>query len=145
MEQRSKRLKKIVVLAEIEEQQACIGMRKTQRALDEAVNRLDELSAYQNRYQSAPLPSGSVGAARWQDYQQFLSRLGEAIKHQQQLVSNSQQALDVHRRRWQEKRKRVGMLEQIMQRYRKAEEVRDERLMQKAIDDLPPSENLFEA
>jgi hypothetical protein len=32
-----------------------------------------------------------------------------------------------------------------MQRYRKAEEVRDERLMQKAIDDLPPSENLFEA
>ena len=144
MNKRTKRLRKVVALAAVEEQQECIGMKKVQRALDQAVGRLDELTAYQKKYESEPLPEGSIGAARWHDYQRFLARLNQAVAQQQQQVNNSEQTLEAHRRRWQQKRKRSGMLEQIMERYRKAEVSRDEQRMQKALDDIQPMEKLFD-
>lgn len=143
MERKVNRLKKVVALAEMEEQHECIEMKKVQQTLDQAVDRLHELTSYRRKYQSEPHFKGSVGAVRWQDYQRFLARLNQAVDSQSEFVSNNQQMLEVHRRRWQEKHKRVGLLEQIVQRYIKAEASRDERSMQKALDELQPAAKSF--
>lgn len=141
---RSSRLDKVVTLAELEERRERAEMKKVQQALDQAIGRLEDLLSYRRGYEARRIPLGSVVAVRWQDYQRFLSRLDQAVDSQHQLVLSQKQLLDAHRRRWQEKRKRVGMLGQIKERYRRAEAERDERRMQKVLDDLKPMESLFD-
>ena len=144
MDKKAARLKKIVALAELEEQNECIEMKRVQQTLDQAVDRLAELDSYRRKYQADPPINGSIGAVRWQDYQRFLARLNKAVDSQNEFVNSNEQVLEAHRRRWQEKHKRVSLLEQIMQRYLKAEADRDERLMQKALDEMQPAAKSFE-
>lgn len=144
MDRKVSRLRKVVALAELEEQNESIEMKKAQRALDQAIDRLDELTSYRRKYQSDPKFKGTVGAVRWQDYQRFLTRLNQAVESQHEFVNGRRQALEAHRLRWQEKHKRVSLLEKIMQRYLRAEAARDEKLMQKALDDLQPVARLFD-
>jgi flagellar FliJ protein len=141
---RVRRIDKVVTLAELEEQRECIEMKKVQKSLDQAVVRLEDLLSYRRGYEATPMPFGAVAAVRWQDYQRFLLRLDQAVDSQNRLVLDKRQLLDAHRRRWQEKRKRAGMLGEIRERYRRAEAVRDERQIQKLLDDLKPMEHLFE-
>jgi flagellar FliJ protein len=141
---KSNRLRKVVALAERDEQSECLEMKKIQQALDQAVDRLNELQNYRRKYQSEPKIPGSVGAVRWQDYQRFLNRLNQAVDSQRQFVTTQTRTLDMHRRRWQEKHKRVEMLEKIVQRYARAESLHDERSMQKALDDLQPAARSFD-
>jgi flagellar protein FliJ len=143
-DKRARRLDKVVTLAELEERRECLEMKKVQQALDQAIGRLDDLLSYRRGYEARPMPFGSVAAVRWQDYQRFLSRLDEAVDSQNRVVLNKQQLLEAHRRRWQDKRKRLGMLGQIRDRYRRAEAERDERQIQKVLDDLKPMERLFD-
>ena len=144
-DKRARRLDKVVTLAELEERRECLEMRRAQHALDQAVGRLEDLLSYRRGYETTPMPFGSVAAVRWQDYRRFLSRLDEAVESQNRLVLSRRQLLEAHRRRWQEKRKRVGLLGQIRERYRRAEAERDERRMQKLLDDLKPMESLFDS
>jgi flagellar protein FliJ len=144
MQRKATRLRKVVAIAELEEQNECIEMKKIQRTLDQAVERLNELTSYRRKYQSEPALKGSVGAGRWQDYQRFLARLNQAVESQNEFVNSHEQVLEAHRRRWQEKHKRVDLLEKIMQRYIQAEAQRDERSMQKALDELQPASRSFE-
>jgi len=143
MDKKANRLRKVVALAELEEQKECIEMKKVQQAYDHAVERLDQLTSHRLKYQSESQLNGNVGAVRWQDYQRFLSRLNQAVDSQSQFVNSSEQMLEAHRRRWQQKHKRVGLLEEIVQRYLKAEASRDERSMQKALDDMQPTAKSF--
>jgi flagellar FliJ protein len=144
MDKRAERLRKIITLAVLEERNVCLELKKAQRQLDTAADRLEELATHQRRYRSTPLPNGSVGAMRWHDYQRFLARLSEAIRVQTEQVRNGEQLLAGHRRRWREKRKRVETLEQIRERYLKAESERDDTQMQKTLDDLKPMEDIFD-
>jgi flagellar FliJ protein len=102
------------------------------------------LETYRRKYRSGPTLKSSVGAIRWQDYQRFLARLNQAVESQNQFVTTHARTLEVHRRRWQEKHKRVGLLEKIMQRYIQAEAQRDQRSMQKALDELQPAAKSFD-
>lgn len=130
-------------MAVLEEQAECLELKKIQQNLDSAVGQLRELSSHQQRYDAGPLPQGSVGAPRWQDYQRFLARLGQAVAVQGESVENGERLLEAQSRRWREKRKRVEMLQQLLERYRKAKAERDEVQMQKTLDDLPQMEDLF--
>jgi flagellar FliJ protein len=144
MNRKATQLRKVVALAELDEQNECLELKKVQQALDQAVDRLVELRSYRHKYQSEPRFNGSVGAGRWQDYQRFLSRLNQAVDAQSKYVTTHERTLEIHRRRWQEKHKRVGLLGKIMQRYTRAEAQRDERSMQKALDDLQPAARSFD-
>jgi flagellar protein FliJ len=145
MDKRVKRLDRIVTLAELEERHECLELRRVQQSLDQAAHTLEDLLSYRRNYEHGPISFSSVAAVRWQDYRRFLSRLDQAVVSQNELVSSRQQLLRVHQRRWQEKRRRVGVLDEIRQRYLRAAAERDERLMQKALDDLKPMEKIFEA
>jgi flagellar FliJ protein len=145
MDRRSKRLDRVVMLAALEERNECLEMKKSQQALDKAETTLADLLASRQGYESGPAFFGSFDPVRWQDFRRFLCRLDQAVVAQNELIVNRTQQLQAHRQRWQAKRKRVEMLEQIRQRYLRAEADRDERQIQKVLDDLRPMEQLFGA
>lgn len=120
-------------------------MGKSQQELDQAVGRLEELNTYRLGYGAAPKTGDRFSAIRWHDYQNFLTRLDQAVSAQKQYVLDGEQNLTAHRHRWMTKRQRLNALEQVLQRYRNAEDSQVERAMQKALDDLPARENLYDS
>jgi flagellar FliJ protein len=137
MIRRSSRIEKVVSIAGSEERRESLELGKAQRALDDEIDRLAELQNYRRGYAEKTLPDGSLSAVRWQDYQHFLNRLDRAVTAQQQLILDGERNIDAHRRRWMAKRQRLESLERVVERYRKSESAHDERLLQKALDDLP--------
>ncbi|MDH4046662.1 MAG: flagellar export protein FliJ [Gammaproteobacteria bacterium] len=144
MIKRSDRIQKVVSIADSEERRECMELGKAQRALEDEISRLEELNEYRRGYAERTLPGASVSALRWQDYQHFLNRLDNAVNAQKQLIVNSEQNIDAHRRRWLVKRQRLDSLERVIERYRKAESAHGERLLQKALDDLPKGGALYD-
>ena len=144
MRNRSKRLRKIVALAEMEERRCSTEMGKSQQDLNSAVSRLEELTTYRQAYHASPTEGNSFSAIRWQDYQNFLGRLDQAVSAQRQFVLDSEQHLDAHRQRWKLKRQRLKSLEQVLERYRTAELTLVERALQKALDDLPLRDDFYD-
>jgi flagellar protein FliJ len=140
---RSQRIARIVGLAEHEERHECQQMMQVQQVLDKAVGKLTELLSYRQNYEAGSRQIGTVSAVRWQDYRRFLARLDQAVEFQNRLILDHRQSLEANQRRWREKRQRLEMLEQIQQRYFRAEADHDERQMQKLLDDLRPMESLF--
>ena len=144
MIKRSDRIKKVIALADSEERRECLALGKAQRTLDDEINRLAELESYRRGYAERSQPGSSVSSVRWQDYQHFLNRLDSAVNAQKQLIVDGEQNIDVHRRRWLVKRQRLESLERVVERYRKAENIHGERLLQKALDDLPQNGDLYD-
>lgn len=143
MKKRSKRIGKVVDIAESEERQQCRAVGKSQRNLDDEVNRLEELKAYRQSYMQRPAPHNGISKIRWQDYQLFLRRLDQAVSAQEQLVKDGERNRDAHRRRWMVKKQRLDSLERVVERYRKADDAEIERELQRTMDELPTSKGRF--
>ena len=143
MKKRSSRLKKIVALASVEERRECIEMGKSQQELDQAMGRLEELTSYRSGYSDSPNIGASYSAFRWHDYQNFLSRLDQAVNAQRGFVLNGEQNVDAHRNRWMAKRQRLESLERVLERYHAAEDSEIERALQKELDDLPIRPDIY--
>lgn len=107
-----------------------------QRALDMDERRLDELKSYRNEYASRFNGSERVAAARWQDYQNFLKRIDQAMTDQEQHIRAGKESRDAHRRRWLVKRQKLESIERVVDRFQKSEDVAAERKLQKSLDDL---------
>ncbi len=120
-------------------------MGKSQEELENAMSRLEELTTYRLGYGEAQNQGDSYSAIRWHDYQNFLARLDQAVKAQQQFVLDGEQNLDAHRHRWELKRQRLNALARVLERYREAEDFQAERALQKVLDDLPIRKNLYDA
>ena len=133
-----------MALAEMEERRESIEMSKSQQELDQAVSRLEELTTYRLSYGVSPRSGDSFSAIRWHDYQNFLSRLDQAVITQKQFVLGGEQNVDAHRHRWMAKRQRLHSLEKVLERYRSAEDSLIERALQKTLDDLPTRGNVFD-
>lgn len=131
------RMQRVLALAASEEKRECQEMGKSQRALDEEIQRAEELAAYRRSYAERPVPNGPVDAARWLDYQNFLRRLDQAVELQARVVSESERHLDTHRARWLARRQRFESLGRVVERQQEASKRHEDRLLQKAIDDLP--------
>ena len=106
--------------------------------------KLGELNAYRQNYADLTRSMKGSAAAHWKDYQSFMQRLDEAVKAQQQIVRDSEQNLDRHRRRWLVKRQRLESLQRVLDSYRNEEAVRAERHAQRLLDDLPRRDRAFE-
>ncbi len=143
MKKRSGKIGKIVSLASAEERRCGAATGKSRRELDEQKARLGELNAYRHDYASLARSMNQVSSAQWKDYQNFMQRLDEAVRSQQQIVKDSEQQLELHRRRWLEKRKRLESLQRVLESYRDSEQLHDERLRQRELDDLPARDELY--
>ena len=119
MKKRTRKIDKIVSLAASEERRLGEEAGRSRRRLDEQLARLGELNAYQN----------------------FLRRLDGAVRAQQQIVSDCEQNLETHRQRWLAKRRRLESLERVLEKYQQQDRAFEDRLEQKALDDLPAPQN----
>lgn len=135
--ERSVRIRKLVDLASAEEKRFGQSAGRLRAELEAHVAQLGELNAFRHAY--ADKSRGMTGgrAVHWQDYQSFLGRLDQAVKAQQQIVKDAEQAADAARRRWIGKRQRLDTLTKVWTRFHHEERNALERAEQKRLDDLP--------
>lgn len=136
MKKRSKKISKVVSLAASEERRHGEETGRSQKHLDDQVRQLGELNAFRQSYAQKRSDSPGVHAAHWQDYQNFLQRLDSAVLSQQQIVRDSEQNVEVHRRRWMVKRQKLESLERVLKKSREQDANFEAKLEQKELDDL---------
>ncbi|MDJ0814473.1 MAG: flagellar export protein FliJ [Woeseiaceae bacterium] len=140
---RSDKIAKLVSIAASEERRSGALTGRYRRVLEEQESRLGELNAYRRNYAEMSQSVQDIDAARWKDYQGFISRLDEALKAQKQLVTDSAMNLEKHRRVWLDKRRRLKSLQRVLETCRD-DEIRDaDKKEQRLLDDLPAGPNPF--
>ena len=143
MKKRSHKISKVLALEAAAEQRFGAATGRSRQRLQEQVARLGELNAYRQSYASRSRSLQDVNSAHWKDYQGFLQRLDQAVQSQQQLVRDSEQDLEIHRRRWLAKRQRLDSLQRVLDRYQVEEKQFEERREQRVQDDLPSFDNPY--
>ncbi len=136
MKNRADRMQKIFKLAKAEERRVAEEMGRVQRSLNAEISRLQELESYRQNYTEQFKSRGTISAARWQDYQNFLERIDRAVDGQKEQIMTGRETRDVHRRRWLMEKQKLDSLERVVDRFRKAENQASERRSQKVLDDL---------
>ena len=143
MARRPDKIEKLVSLANAEERQSGERTGRVQSQLNEQLRRLAELNAYRRSYAGKTDDQARIHSVHWKDYQNFLFRLDQAVRSQQEIVRDCERSLETHRRRWLEKRQRLDSLEKVRKRYLKEAEILDDRREQRVLDDLPSKPPVF--
>lgn len=144
MRSRARKIAKILSLEAAEERRYGLVTGKSQRQLEEQLAKLGELNAYRLNYAALSRSMANVRSAHWKDYQSFLERLDQAVQSQQQIVADSEQIVEAHRRRWLAKRRRLDSLQRVLERYEFEENQHLERREQRAQDDMPRPDNPYD-
>ncbi len=137
MKKRSRKLDRIVSLANVEERRWGEKAGESRQQLDEQRARLGELNAYRHNYAKQNSAS-SVNSAQLKDYKHFLQRLDAAVSAQKQIIQDSERNYETLRRHWMQKRQRRESLERVLDKHLRSEAAWEDRLEQKKLDDLPP-------
>jgi len=136
MTRRTQKIERVVSLAAAEEKSFGEQAGRSQRSLNDQMDRLGELNAFRHSYNNDnPVMSG-VSAARWMDYQSFLQRLDRAVYSQQQIIRDCEQSVEVHRKRWMLKRQKLESLERVLEKCQQQDATYESRLEQKQLDDI---------
>ena len=144
MARRPDKIKKLVSLANAEERQSGERTGRVQTQLNEQLSRLSELNAYRQAYAEKAENQERIHSAHWKDYQNFLYRLDQAVRSQQEIVQDCERSLETHRQRWLQKRQRLESLQKVENRYLKEAEIQDDRREQRVLDDLPAKAPIFD-
>lgn len=132
------------MLADAEEKRFGQVAGRYQAELNAQMEKLGELSDYRHDYASKAQGIAGIHSAHWKDYQGFLSRLDNAVRSQQRIVQDCEQALETHRRRWLVKRQRLESLERVRERFEQEERVEADRREQRRLDDLTTRPDRYE-
>ncbi len=144
MARRPDKIDKLVSLANAEERQSGETTGRVQTQLNEQLRRLAELNAYRQSYAEKADDQQRIHSVHWKDYQNFLYRLDQAVKSQQEIVQDCERSLETHRQRWLKKRQRLESLQKVQNRYLKEAEIQDDRREQRVLDDLPAKAPIFD-
>jgi len=134
---RTRKISKVTSLASSEERRFGEEAGRSQRQLNEQLERLGELNAFRHNYARKNAGATQVTSVHLKDYHDFLHRLDVAVKAQQQIVRDCEQNLATHRQRWMVKRQKLESLERVLARYQAEDNAYQDRLEQKLLDDLP--------
>ena len=140
MKGRTRKIAKVATLAASEERALGEMAGRCRKHLDEQLDRLGELNAFRHNYARKNAPSTAMSSVHLKDYHDFLHRLDTAVRAQQQIVRESEQNLETHRKRWIAKRQRLESLRRVLDRYQEEDDLHDARMEQKRLDDLPKSQ-----
>lgn len=134
---KSKRMKPLAKVVESRERTAARVLGEQRRMLNEAETRLTELLGYRDEYAKKFEFSGgaSIDARRMQDFRVFISRLNEAIIHQQLRVEHNRKEYEARRHQWYATRTKTRAVDKIIDRYRGDEARVAERREQAESDD----------
>lgn len=143
MKARSKKIERIVKVAESDERRYAEMTGAAQRQLNSQKDRLGELSRYRTEYSERAGSTRPTNAAQLKDYQTFLDRLDTAVVSQKQVIQECERSLDAHRRRWQAKRQRLDSLQKVAERLSNEDRQLADRQAQRIVDDRPATKPRF--
>jgi flagellar FliJ protein len=112
-------------------------MGAAQRSLSAAEQRLQELQQYHADYLGGFQRSAKAGAnaLALRDFQQFLGRLEEAVRQQEQIVAQARQSVAGSTTQWQSAARRVKAVDSVVGKWQGEERRREGRLEQKDMDE----------
>ena len=128
----------LIDLAKKESDEAARKLGELNRKSRDIDEKLVLLFRYRQEYQSRFDASTREGMSKsvWDNYQNFMLKLDEAIELQQQLQTDFAKIVDAGRIEYQHRLKKLKSFETLAQRHREREEVIAERREQKETDDF---------
>lgn len=132
MPSRSDRLQPAVDQAQRRQKDALQRMADHQQKLSHAEQQLEELQRYRRDYS---LNDGGLTVSALLNRQQFVDRIDQAIVQQAKLVERLQRQLEGARERWLQAHARENALDSAVERLRKQENQREQRLEQAEVDE----------
>ena len=132
MPSRSDRLQPAVDQAQRRQKDALQRLADHQQKLAHAEQQLEELQRYRREYS---LGDGGLTVSALLNRQQFVDRIDQAIVQQTKLVERLQRQLDGTRERWLQAHARENALDSVVERLRKQESQREQRLEQAEVDE----------
>jgi flagellar FliJ protein len=134
---RSKRLEPVGEMAEGEERECAARVAGIQARLDDAQRRGTELKRYLVEYQSMfqQRAAAGIGVAGLRDYQTFLARLNEAVRHQDGVVAQLESDCARARVEWLEAAARKSAVSKVIEHARTEDQKIEDRRSQKETDE----------
>jgi flagellar FliJ protein len=134
---KSQRLKPVSHIAESRERDAARLMGEQQQHLDQQYQKLDELRGYRAEYAQRMQDAGANGidARQMLEYNNFLRRLDEAARFQQQKIEESKRLLEIRTREWRALHTRTEALNKVVSRFQAEEQRVNDRREQHENDD----------
>ena len=104
----------------------------------DAKSKLDMLQQYRDEYATRFREAAQNGMTRiqWQNYQEFLNRLDEAIAQQRQNVAQQELNTATGQMNWQQQRKNLKAIDTLSDRHFSRENAREIKRDQKAQDEF---------
>ena len=135
---RSKRLHRIADHVGQDQEAAARELGRLRQHLQEQEDQLQRLQTYCLSYhrQLADARARGGSAAQMANYSQFLVRLNDAIRQQEQNVAAANRAFDQQRQVWIQARARTRAVEKAADRCATEEALKEERREQRQNDDL---------
>ena len=133
---RSQRLQPVLHLASESETEEARRLYAMRMQLHREEMQLQELMNYQKNYEAGACRSGSVAPQQLSMYQQFLSRLHDALEQQEQKRQHFARMLEQQRQRWNEAHVKVQSLSQLITKYVHEEQRQEARREQRAMDEI---------
>lgn len=132
----SKRLKIVLKLAQMKQQQAAEQLAKSQRQADSIQQQSQQLKDYQYDYNDrfSALANSDVSAAQLANYQRFYGSLEDAVFNQQQQLNVADSQLERARQYWQAEYAREQNMLSLIERKQSEEQLSEEKLLQKEQD-----------
>ena len=99
--------------------------------------RLELLVQYRNEYHAQFLAAASKGLdpGTWQNYQNFLAKLDEAVEQARAMIQSARQRTAAGQKNWLDKRGKVKAYDTLAQRFRARVAYEDARNEQKQADE----------
>lgn len=132
MPSRSDRLQPAVDQAQRRQKDALQRLADHQQKLAHAEQQLEELQRYRRDYSVA---DGGLTVSALLNRQQFVDRIDQAIVQQAKLIERLQRQLEGARERWLQAHARENALDSVVERLRKQESQREQRLEQAEVDE----------
>lgn len=135
---RSRRMQPVVNYSKSVEQDAARILAQSQRALDAARQRMDDLIRYKQEYlqQFERACRSGAQAARMQDFRAFLVKLDGAIGQQSRHIDVLRREQETRRSQWLDSHRRHQALGKVTERYRSQELVEEQVREQKQSDEI---------
>ena len=135
---RSERFKPLHNIAQRSEDVAAQTLGKIQHELSVNHVKLSELMKYYQDYIEKFNKQAKKGMSivQVQSYQKFISQLETAITQQKEHIGRVSEACDSSRKDWTVERQKTQVLEKVMCRYKKKEQLIDNRKEQRSSDEF---------
>ena len=130
-------LQLVLELEKRKEDQAAVTLQQARHQHDLQRRRLQGLEQYRLEYLNSALARGKDGlqSMRFGHYHAFVGKLDVGIGQQREKLQRLEQVVTQRQQLWQEKQQRRKAIEHLMEKQRKALELKRQRLEQKTADD----------